>query len=372
MKQKLKFSILLLFLLSILLPFSLADATNLKLTTEDISPQPVEPGQELVLKTKLQNFGTKDATGVNVEYEFSYPFILNSESQNFKGNENICSQCSKDNTYYFTIDANAQSGIYTLKFDILQSDGGSKTTEIINVKVQGKPDVIFQSEPVDSLAPNDKLSAKFTLHNIGSGTAKNIKIESNSDDFIKLGGGTEYIETLKSDEKHNLTINFQISEYIKPNGYKIPITLSYTDQLGSKIEQTQYFGVKIAHKAKVGIQSLKIVDLKSEIELNLKIENVGSGDANNVEVKLESPLSGTKTTYLGTLEADDDRPSIFILSPKSQETDNKIIITYDDDFGVHTIEKEFKIPGSSNLTKFYIIGLAALAIIIAIIIKLKK
>ena len=96
------------------------DVSNLRIVAEQVTPEPVEPGQDVMVKARVYNYGDSIAQDVNVKLNAHYPFYLKTQSSNFADYDNICIYCSKDNTYYLTVDANAVSGIYPIEFEIYE------------------------------------------------------------------------------------------------------------------------------------------------------------------------------------------------------------------------------------------------------------
>ena len=331
------------------------DASYLKVIAQEVSPEPVEPGQDITLNIRLYNYGDKKAEKVNVKLNAQYPFYLKTESQDFKDYNDICVGCSKKNSYYLNINANAISGIYPIEFEIYEQNGTIKKTEEINIMVIGIPDIIFESNPVEKrICPNDEFKVKFKFKNIGTGIARNIKIVPSSCSFIKLGSGLKIIDELKPDEIKNIDIVFSVAENIEPNTYNIPLSINYLDEQSKKYNLSQNFGIKIVHQAEINLQNLKITPQNNikkgdEIEVEVRVENIGKGNAKNVKLALESDLEGIKTAYLGMIEKDNDEPTIFTLTAsKSGKIKNSLKIIYNDDFGEHQLTEIFLVDINEN------------------------
>ena len=326
------------------------DASNLRIVVEQVTPEPVEPGQDVTVKVRIYNYGDATAKQANVKLNAQYPFYLKTQSSNFADYDDICIYCSKDNTYYLTVDANAVSGIYPVEFEIFESKGTVKKTQEINIMVVGIPDVVFEAESIKkTVMPNEEFTTQLTFKNIGTGIARNIKIVPQSTDFIKLGSGLEVIEEINPKEEKTVNISFDVVETLIPNTYNIPFAISFSDERSNKYNLSQNFGVKVVHGAEIGLQNLKITPKNNikegdEIEIQIRIENTGSGNAENVKVVLETSMEGNKAAYLGRIEKNDDEPTIFAMNAVSAGTIKNILkITYRDDFGEHELREEFSI-----------------------------
>lgn len=340
-------------LLSITSAFAISnvdvDTSNIVISVEEVSPEPVEPGQDLTVKIKITNEGGKSTKQIETIFDVKDPFTLKSESNDFKNLNNLCAGCTRDNTYYLLTKSNAKSGIYPIYFKVFE-DGEMIKEEEIFVNVKGTPDIIFESQKSDlKVKPNDEFEVSLNILNIGTGDARNIKLIPNSEDFIKLGSGIEIIEKLKAKESSNAMIKFTVSEDVFPDSYNIPIEIHYKDENGDGFTVTENYGVKVYHGADLGIQNMKLLPadlytVNKAIEFHLRIENSGTGDAEKVKITAETEMSGNKIAYLGKIKKDDDEPTIFTFTPtKGGEQIINFRISYSDDFGTHSFNEEMTI-----------------------------
>ena len=350
------------------------DVSNLRILAEQVTPEPVEPGQDVMVKARVYNYGDSIAQDVNVKLNAHYPFYLKTQSSNFADYDNICIYCSKDNTYYLTVDANAVSGIYPIEFEIYENKGATKKIQEINILVVGIPNIVFEADSIKkTIMPNEEFTAQLTFKNIGTGIARNIKIVPQSTDFIKLGSGLEVIEEINPKEEKTINISFDVTETLVPNTYNLPFEIGFSDERSNKYNISQNFGIKVVHGAELGLQNLKItpqnnINEGDEIEIQIRIENTGSGNAENVKVVLDSIMEGNKVAYMGRIEKNDDEPTIFSMNAVSAGNIKNILkITYRDDFGEHELIEEFSInveekkKQNSMTIVFICLGLTILA-----------
>ncbi len=339
--------IVLVFIFSCVSSFAIATIADVNIIAEEVSPEPVEPGHDITVKISIHNGGGETAKNVNVKLDAKYPFYLKGESQGFKEFEDLPVGFSKDNTYYLVVDPRAVSGIYTIKFTAT-IDERIKVEKEISIRVIGVPDIIFESQDGGIIKPGDVFLANITLFNIGSGKARNIKLIPQSTKFISLGSGLKIVEELKPDESANILLEFNVGEEVSPDSYNIPIQVAFLDETGAAYEFTENLGVRLANYGEVYLQNWKIIpsnaDVGEEFTLQIRLENVGSGDAKNVKAVLQNTMGGNKEIFIGRLEKDEDVPGIFTLAPRLPgRTLNKLTITHTDDFGEHVISEEFSI-----------------------------
>ncbi|MFH1365103.1 MAG: hypothetical protein ABIH28_00775, partial [archaeon] len=128
-----------------------------------------------------------------------------------------------------------------------------------------------------------------------------------------------------------------------PGTHVLKTRLSYGERTSFIIKNSDISFEVIGEKAEIGIASIKTLPVlpyaKDTVELTLRIENVGEGDAKSIRVYTNHPFQGIKQAFLGKLASDEDGPAVFtFIADKSGEFDFPVTISYYDDFG----EKEFK------------------------------
>lgn len=361
---------LILAVISIVISLSsIAFAQNvvpLQITVEEITPNPIEPGQDATIRLRVYNSGDTIVTGVDAKLDAITPFSSKTNVKDITSDTIFCSRCSKSATYYITVDPNANEGIYPLNFELKQKNILIKET--INIKVEGIPDIIFSSEEfLGETKPNGVFDLKLRLKNVGTGISRNIKISPNSNDFIIAGNSEVFIDQLNPAEEKEISFKFNTKSEIAPDSYLIPIGINFLDQRGRKYNTTNNVGIKVINEAQITIQNFKVdTRTQGEVRLQFKVENIGQGDAKDVEVELVSSLDGAKKNFLGKLEKDEDMPVVFALygAGISRDMNDKIKITFTDDLGEHSIEKDvnYVLPPNNNFK--LIIGAIVISVII--------
>ncbi len=348
------------------------DSSHLKVVAEDVTPEPVEPGQDLTVKIRLINDGGIAAEDVSLRLNAEYPFFIKTESNNFEDKKSLCVDCSIDNTYYLVVDANAKSGLYPLNFEIYEGDAIFEPDETINISVIGKPDVILQASPLDTkVSSGDKFTMTFDAKNVGTGVARNVKITPQSDDILMLGSNIKLIDEIKPEKSLSFNLDFIVKETLAPDTYKFPITLEYVDEQGSSYETNFEMGINVLERSDIDIQSLKInppfPTLVDEVHMEGIVENTGTGDADSVVVELITQNNKTYKAFIGQLESDDDAPFYFNVKPEAVGLQTAMLkITYTDDFGEHSfetsIEKDVKRPTNNLITIIVVLLLVILVV----------
>ncbi len=118
----------------------------------------------------------------------------------------------------------------------------------------------------------------------------------------------------------------------------IKTRLSYGSEKNLRIRNYNITIDVIGDKAELSIASLKndpILPRKGEVvELVARIENTGEGTAKSVEVYVDHPFKGSKQSFIGALDPDEDGPAVLTFIPdKVGEFEFPVIISYKDDYG---------------------------------------
>jgi len=369
-KYQIMFSVLLIIISLINISGVLAsiydsDSPYLRVVAEEISPEPVEPGQDVTVKIRLINEGGESGEDVSLKLNAGYPFFIKTESNNFENKRTLCVGCSIDNTYYLVVDANAKSGLYPLDFEIYEGDVIYKPSDTINIKVVGKPDIILETKTIESnVSSGDKFIINFDAKNIGTGIARNIKITPQSDNILMLGSNINLINEINPNKTVSFNSEFIVKESLEPDTYKFPIKLEYVDEQGASYETSFDIGINVLDRADISFQSIKITPtvptIADDVHMEGIIENTGKGDANKVTVELISQNGKVYKAFIGQLKADDDSPFYFDVKPESIGMQTATLrVSYYDDFGFHTydtsIDKEVQKPTSKIITIIIII-----------------
>ena len=321
-----------------------ANVPYLKAVAEDVTPDPVQPGQDVAVKILLSNNGGDVAKNVSLKLDAVYPFFVKTDSNNFKNSIDLCVGCSIDNTYYLVVDANAKSGIYPLNFEIYRDGMIIKPSHTINIKVVGKPDLVLKTEHFDSnISSGDKFSIDFNVENIGTGIARNIKIIPQSNDIMMLGSNLDLINEIDPSKNASFVTKFIVKESLNPDTYMFPIKLNYIDEQGKTYTSNFEIGINVLKRADIDFQSLKITPsfptIVDKVHMEGIVENIGTGDADNVVVRLITPENKTYKAFVGQLKSGDDAPFYFDVKPESVGLQKaKLEISYLDDFGQHSLE----------------------------------
>lgn len=341
---------------------------------EKVDPQPVEPGKDLTIDITLFNRLTSEIGDFSVALDAGFPFIFKSSTDDLT-RVNLCGGCKKQNKYFLSIDPAAVSGNYPVY--VRAFSGGVDVRQKIDVKIQGKPNIVFSAggEGLKNVTPNSQFPVLLNVTNIGSGQASQIKIQPDSTSFVSMGSSIKTLNTLNASETRQALFEFVAASSLEANSYLIPFRISYLDEQGNAINASQNLGLRVVNKGDINIQTVKIassaggsvVTAGQPFTAVVRLENVGKGNADFIVAEIDCPF-GTKKAFLGQLKKDEDAPAVFDLMSANPGTFTcGLNVAYADDIGSHQFSDRFDVTvnraGFSGAMLFALVGIAALAFV---------
>lgn len=324
-------------------------SAGLEITLDKLSPQPVEPGQDLTLSITLSN-DDGDAESVTLTIDPDSYIILKDRNDRVINEGRIIKYGAIAETYLLHIDPDAYSGIYEIDFIIrwMRNSQIHEINKTFNVVVQGMPQMAISNITInpERISPKDNFNITFLLSNEGTGIALDSRITAitSSLPFVPSGADTKIIKNLRPGESDKLNFGFHVKDKTEISSYSIPVKMDYKDESGRNSSFQSFVGVKILGKAELSIESIRIEPQNpvegDPVTIIMRIENSGTGDAKSVKVDLNMPFEGMKTAFLGKIKPDDDAPGVFRIYPvKSGDTQYSASIEFEDDLGNHTVNQ---------------------------------
>ena len=207
-----------------------APANNIKLSLGGLESQKI---------TLASGLSTADITTLNPGETQYITFNLKSDKSTAPGTYML------DLEYTFsgygqgedkTADQAPKTGKYQFSFNITKSQQEPSALEFKNIKF-----------PTGILYRNSKATISFDLENTGNITAKNLKVQANSQDQNGLASRTVSIIQLKElapGEKKNFSYDFMVTPSAETKNYPVELKVDYTDDTKAEAQSTsQIVGV---------------------------------------------------------------------------------------------------------------------------------
>ncbi|HEY9204702.1 MAG TPA: COG1361 S-layer family protein [Candidatus Methanoperedens sp.] len=328
--------------------FMIAPASaELEIVLDQLSPQPVEPGQDLTLSVRLEN-GNSDMENVRLEILPDSPIKLKNENDRIIDEGSIIKNGAVVETYLLHVDPFAASGSYDIEFSaqLFSNDMMRETNKTFSVMVRGAPKLVISNITIDPerISPKDKFGITFSVSNDGTGIAREVQVIADTGGlpFVSADADTKIIKRLAPGESAQLGYAVQVKDKTEISSYSIPIKMDYKDENGRNISSKSFAGIRVLGKAELAISDIKI-EPQNPVEgdlvtVNMRIENSGTGEAKSAKVNLDAPFKGTRTAFLGKIKPDDDAPGVFTFyAEKGGDIPYSANIEFEDDLGVRTV-----------------------------------
>ncbi len=324
------------------------DSPVISASAESITPYPVEPGQDFSVQLRVYNDGKEKAENISVDFLKSNVFFLTGKDDDFDKPFSLCSGCSKDNIFYFTVLPDVKSGEYPLIFKIKENNAVYEET--IFIRVIGKPDIIFDAQLLNNnISPDASFDVKLKIKNVGTGIARNIKIVPQAQGFVMDNANLVFLDEIKPKGAVEKTVHIMVSDSNNPGPQKLGFSINYKDEKSTDYSFEQSLGVNLLNKVKLDIAAVTVdpnpIENGEKAIVTVRVENLGEGEADNIQVKLENDgFEGQTKAYIGKLKEDEDAPAVFSLIPsKAGKHELKVIVSYEDDLGEHEVTENLEL-----------------------------
>ncbi len=349
---------------------------NIMITVNELTPQPVEPGRDLILSVTLDNCGGGAAEYVTLTIVPDSPITLKNENDRTMRFEKLTGHGARVETYLLHIDPAAVSGNYEIELGTTWTDDDQRREQNLTVPVlvRGTPQLVISEIAIDpeTINPEDIFDLSFLVSNKGTGTASIVQVTALLDNlpFVPVGADTNIIRKLEAGASERLSYRIMVSDGAEISSHTIPVTMRCDYESGGNVTSQNSVGINVVGDADLCIASVKTspeTPVSGDIvTLTFKIENTGHGDAESAKVTIDIPFTGTKTAFLGKIEADDDTPCLFTFrATEDGDIPYRATIEYKDDLGDHTTTVELVLyVGDGGNGGILIPALAAVALIV--------
>lgn len=363
MKLRLITLVFVLFAAAIALPVSaeygipVAMVTNVSVNPPIMSPESLGTITILVQQTGRTSVSEHQNLSFGNSITYSWLETVDIEQVNLEGNGFVVLSPVFDHIgeigpdtaipFTFTVRAPAKSGIYYLEARISTDGGSIRYPILVNVNtpvnIRRQAILIMNTTLPAIVSPGQKIPVQVTLTNAGGTLAEDVTLEiANVSNEIAPETGTRYyLGVLEPGSRKSLDIVLISDRNADPGLVMVPVTLQYTRIDGSLQSETASIDLLMQGEAELGFVSVdtspRRVTEKQPFDITIRIENTGSGDARQVSVAVDLPMSGTKQSFVGKIKPGNDAPAVFMLDGGAAGGyEYNASISYVDDLGTHT------------------------------------
>ncbi|MDD1659662.1 MAG: hypothetical protein LUQ62_00475 [Methanomicrobiales archaeon] len=274
----------------------------------------------------------------------------------------------------FLIQAPAKSGVFFPVLHVSVQDADPLFYPIpvvvnLDVGTQKRPALVLSQERPGYLPPGETGDMILTLSNEGASTATDItlRVERDGGGIAPTGGGTFHFERLGIGEHVTFPLLLLAGMQAEPGIHDVAVAITYTMLDGSRRTDQAEVTADVRGKADLAVSSLKTTPASiargDRVELVVRVENAGTGDAKSTSATLEIPLHGTTKVFVGTIKPGNDAPAVFSLeADRAGEIPGILNVTYRDDFGTRFLEEPVTLRvEESDATALVLVAVLALA-----------
>jgi len=358
--KKISTSIMILFfsfaLASVLVLSVFSDSANaleapkVKIFLLNQDPDPVEPGQVVELRFKLQNDGGGSLSNVKVEVIPEFPFSLRPGDGANQSLGDIAGYQRGENIHTFNykllVDPEAVEGDHEISV-IYRDSSGSGAKQTFNVSVRSSDSDIAVTKITTSperLVPGKEGSLNIQVKNFNTLLVKDVKLKldftSELLPIAPIGSGSEQrVSVLKAGE--SATFNYKIIPYANADSkiYKIPARITFSDDSGKKFNKTETIAIVVGSEPElqITIDKTDILSSGKSGDVTIRLSNSGVSDVKFLTVSLKDTKSikiiGANSKYVGGVDSDDFELVTFkiFINPDSESVVLPLDLQYSDE-----------------------------------------
>lgn len=340
-----------LLFISLISISSFAETPSFSVTMMSQNPDPVEPGQTVKVKFKIENEGSQTTDDVIAKIDPQYPFEIYGDEIEKNLGRVSASSTNTEVSFTLKVDEDAVEGNTELDFELQFSDSSSITYDDgeFTIDIQTNDAVLdissIELNP-ETISPGDTTKISFIVKNEADSLLKDItfKLELNDDDlpFAPYQSSSEKrIDQLNSDYQSSLNFEIICSPDAEVGLYKIPLNITYYDENGNSYTSEDLLAITVSEQPtlKSYIKKTEIYSSNQQGKVTIQIANTGISNIQSLEMQLINSsdyklLSPSDYFYLGDLDADDtesEELNIYVADPESGEVNIPIKLSYLDE-----------------------------------------
>ncbi len=317
-------------------------SANLDVILIETEPVPLRKGEYADVWVKVRNRGDAVAENVSLDYIAEYPFSVDPDRETSKYFGDIEQGDEYHARFKIRVDDNAVSGEHDLKF--------RTNTEVTTITHETPVDVrtreaVISVESVDVeeelIPPSMTREVSLDIKNLADSTMRNIDIslglrpESGTQEtdqmqmegmetreeipLITIGETTEKrVSSISPGETRTVTFPVKADSDADEEAYKVPVGLSYEDEMGNDFQKLEYTGITVGGEPQLeaGIANIDGHPVSGRtLDVSLRLINRGLSEAKFLRMDVKDgenfEIVGGSDVYVGHMEPDDFDSSTF-------------------------------------------------------------
>ncbi|MFC1752660.1 COG1361 S-layer family protein [Thermoproteota archaeon] len=347
----------------------ITDATRLKTSLISQDPDPVNPGDMVEVRWKIENLGSSSANNVMMKLEPEYPFSLLPGDDGIRDIGGIQGrQIDEEGVivlYKLRVDEYAIEGDTDLELEYKYNyNKWMKTDDVYTIRVQ-TIDAALSIESVtttpEKMAPGNPAKLDITIKNLADSYMTDITFKLDLTftqylDYVTTITDTAmYYEALpfaplnSSTEQRisqiapgkTATITYDLMTYPDATSrvYKVPIIMTFYDEVEEQYIKNDVIGIVVGDEPEMDVvlESSDVYSKNTAGAISIKFVNRGITDIKFLNVKLQSSeeyeITSADLDYVGNVDSDDYESAdfdIFLKEPATDKVKLPISVMYKD------------------------------------------
>jgi hypothetical protein len=308
---------------NIVLASNIIPDKNIRISMVNQEPDPVESGNYVTVRFKLENYGSKSTAPIVVGIKEKFPFtILDNNFEQNIGNLRGMQRTSDSKIvkWDLRVDRDAMQGLNEIVVYYMELEGQNakviyEQKFFIDVRVS---DTILSLVDIknipEKLSPGQKTELVLTLENKGQSSIKDVSIDLDlyNTDITTLGSSSQKI-IQRIDGKQKMDVSFILlsDSSAELRAHQIPITLKYKDDLNNEYSHQSTFGFMLESDIEyiINVDDSDIITTDKTGDVNLRISNKGLNNIRFLSMELKPSLQyeilSSPIIYIGRIDSDD-------------------------------------------------------------------
>lgn len=385
-----KISGILLIMMAFLIPMVAASPVSVIVSDYKVSPAVLLPGEQGTLTVTLKSVSTGTATSsitngqdsaqitTSISPYIDSVILKSTDFEILGGDSTFEGNIGPDQPVpvTFLIRAPQKSGMFFPEVWIRVRDGLSLKYPIpVNVNTQlsvlRTPSLALENTFPKQVKPGNEVEGTIRISNDGSTQADNIRVFINGSppSVIPAGISSFLIERLTTGMAMEKNLSLLVDKNTPTGIIEIPVKMTYALLDGTIIEDTGSIGLDVRGESDISITSVETTPSRVKpgepFDLIIRVQNTGTGEAKSVSATVNLSIQGAKEAFIGRIKTGNDAPATFVLEgTEAGEYNYHTTITYADDWGTHTLDKDLTltIASAQDSTGMFILILVIVVI----------
>ena len=324
---------------------------NIQVSVLNTNPQTLEPGKDVLLTLKVENYGSEAADNVTVTFKPRYPFEL-------KPGESAMTEVGRLGPlreayieYDLLVREDAVEGLYTVVTDTcMESCEKGRSSSELDIRVNAAPNVLVTATHVPELIGSDMdVPVRITVENVGSGRARKVQVEfstvpSGSTDaslFTLVDSAqVAFLSDMAPRSLRHIDVTYRTGAHAD-GIYKLPVTITYSD--GDDVEKDFTVTIDVNAQPDITIGQISVNPPRilpgSVVSATIPFTNTGDWEAEDLKIVLSTiPIGATgQTTPFGLVDGTAQR-TYDIIAANASDTAKFSLLVDPDATGVYTLK----------------------------------